>query len=238
MAGNKWFQFKQFRIIQEKAAMKVGTDAVLLGAWANVSGAHTILDVGTGTGIIALMLAQRFEGRITAIEIEKNAAEEAAENARNSHWADRISVNNIAFQEFVNRTEEKFDCIVSNPPFFSNNIKSANSNLALARHNDWLSLSDLAEGAEKLLSENGKLSLIFPVESALKFTELAAKNNLFLIRLTVVSPHPKHKPHRQILEFSKNQLPLKSNVLNIRTQNGLDYTPEYKNLTRNFYLGF
>ncbi|HKL32969.1 MAG TPA: methyltransferase [Tangfeifania sp.] len=236
MAGNSWFQFKQFIVIQEKAAMKVGTDAVLLGAWTDVSCAGNILDVGTGTGIIALMLAQRSDAQITAIEIEKNAAEEAAENARNSKWAEKISVENTSFQEFAKASTQKFDCIVSNPPFFSNNIKSASRNLAMARHNDLLSLSDLVKGALKLLSENGKLSLIFPVETALKFADLAAKNSLYLVRQTEVSPTPKNPTHRHLLEFSRKQLPLKNDVLNIRTDGGLDFSAEYKQLTRDFYL--
>ncbi|MFW5755284.1 MAG: tRNA1(Val) (adenine(37)-N6)-methyltransferase, partial [Tangfeifania sp.] len=236
MAGNNWFQFKQFRIIQEKAAMKVGTDAVLLGAWTDVTGARNILDVGTGTGIIALMLAQRSDAQVTAIEIEKNAAEQAAENAKNSPWAERISVENISFQEFAKTSTLKFDCIVSNPPFFSNNIKSACKNLAMARHNDLLSLSDLATGVSTLLSENGKLSLIFPVETALKFAGLAAKNSLYLVRQTEVSPAPKNPAHRHLLEFSGKQLPVKNDVLNIRTDGGLDFSAEYKQLTRDFYL--
>lgn len=238
MGKNNWFQFKQFKIIQENAAMKVGTDALLLGAWADMSETKNILDVGTGTGIIALMVAQRSGAKITAIEIEKNAACEAEKNVMNSPWSGRISVKNISFQEFAKQSQDKYDCIVSNPPFFSNNIKSANSNLALARHNDSLSLSDLADGAAKLLSKNGKLSLILPVESALKFKKLAAEKNLFLIRLTTVSPNLKNKPHRHLLEFSKNQSQLKSSVLNIRTEKNLDYTIEYKNLTRDFYLKF
>lgn len=238
MAGNKWFQFKQFRIIQEKAAMKVGTDAVLLGAWTNVSGTRNVLDVGSGTGIIALMLAQRSDALITAIEIEKNAAEEAAANAKNSPWGNRISVKNISFQELAKSTNQKFDCIVSNPPFFSNNIKSADKNLAMARHNDLLSFSELAEGAEKLITDEGILSLVLPVESALKFTELAAKMNLHLVRLTEVSPAPRCKSHRHLLEFSKKQLPLKKDFLSIRTNDGLDFSAEYKQLTRDFYLKF
>jgi tRNA1Val (adenine37-N6)-methyltransferase len=238
MAGNNWFQFKQFRITQQKAAMKVGTDAVLLGAWANVSDARNILDVGTGTGIIALMLAQQSDAQIKAIEIEENAADEAAENVLNSAWAARISVQNISFQELAESWVQKFDCIVSNPPFFDNNLKSAGKNLAIARHNDLLPLTDLVQGTSKLLSETGKLSLIFPVETALKFSELAAKNNLHLVRLTEVSHTSLSKSHRRLLEFSKKKAPLKRDVLNIKTDDGLDYSPAYKSLTRDFYLNF
>ena len=238
MAGNSWFQFKQFRVIQEKAAMKIGTDTMLLGAWTDVSGARHILDVGTGTGILSLMLAQRSDAQITAIEIEKNAAEEAAENVRNSPWPNQVAVENISFQEFAERSTRKYDRIISNPPFFGNNLKSASKNLAMARHNDLLSLSDLAEGAEKLLSENGKLSLVFPVESALKFTELAVKKNLFPIRQTEVSHKNTCKTNRFLLEFSRKQLPPKKDYLSIQTENGYDFSAEFKKLTRDFYLRF
>lgn len=238
MGKNNWFQFKQFRITQQKTAMKVGTDAVLLGAWTDVSHAKKILDVGTGTGIIALMLAQRSNAQIKAIEIEDNAADEATINVRNSPWSERISVGNSSFQEFVKESKTKYDCIVSNPPYFSNNLKSVNKNMAMARHNDLLPLLDLVQGASKLLSETGKLSLIFPVEAALKFSELAAKNNLYLVRLTEVSHAPHSKSHRHLLEFSKKQVPLKKNVLIIKTDDGLDYSPTYKLLTHNFYLKF
>ena len=238
MGKNKWFQFKQFRIIQEKAAMKVGTDAVLLGAWTDLLGTHKILDIGTGTGIIALMISQRSGAKITAIEIEKNAAGEAAENVRNSPWPKKISVENISFQEFAEVNQNKYDCIVSNPPFFGNNLKSADKYLAMARHNDLLPLTDLAQGTSKLLSENGKLSLIFPVETALKFSELATKYNLHLVRLTEVSHTPLSGAHRHLLEFSKKQHPLKRDILYIKTEDGLDYSPAYKSLTRDFYLKF
>lgn len=238
MAGNNWFQFKQFRIAQEKAAMKVGTDAVLLGAWSDVSGARNILDVGTGTGIVALMLAQRSPARITAIDVEKNAAEEAAENVLNSPWAERIFVQNISFQEFAEFGIQKFDCIVSNPPFFGNNLKSADKNLALARHNDLLSFSDLAKGAEKLLSENGKLSLVLPMESAFKFEELAIKRSLFHVRQTEVSHKSLSKANRCLLEFSKQQFPLIKDFLKIRTDDGLNFSSAYKKLTSDFYLKF
>ena len=218
--------------------MKIGTDAVLLGAWTDVLGARRILDVGTGTGIIALMLAQRSEAQITAIEIEENAADEAAGNARKSPWEERISVDTISFQEYAKTSKNKYDCIVSNPPFFSGDLKSANSNLALARHNDLLSLPDIVEGATKLLSENGRLNLIFPVETALNFINLAEKKNLYLTRLTWVSSSSSNKVHRYLLEFSKKKLSITTDFLNIRNDDGLDYSPEYKNLTCDFYLKF
>ncbi|MDD2381516.1 MAG: methyltransferase, partial [Mariniphaga sp.] len=138
MGRNNYFQFKHFSIIQENAAFKVGTDAVLLGSWVNISTAKTILDIGTGTGIIALMMAQRSTARITGIEIEKNAAEEATGNVKNSPWNQRVNILNTSFQDFVKAHTGVFDLIVSNPPFFTNSQKSKCNLLALARHNDLL----------------------------------------------------------------------------------------------------
>ncbi len=238
MGRNNWFQFKQFKIIQERAAMKVGTDGVLLGAWANVTEAKKVLDVGTGTGVVALMTAQRSKAEITGIEIEKNAAEEAAENARNSPWNDRIKIYAISFQNFVKTTDEKFDLVISNPPFFTNSQKSKCHYLAIAKHNHLLPLSDLAKGAGKLLVQKGKLAVILPVDSAREFTKTASDEGFFLIRETEVRPNKRKKPHRFLLEFSKTKVLLKKDFVNIHTDDGSDFTEQYKTLTRDFYLNF
>ncbi|SHJ11459.1 tRNA1Val (adenine37-N6)-methyltransferase [Tangfeifania diversioriginum] len=238
MAHNTWFQFKQFKIIQEKAAMKVGTDGVLLGAWVNISEARTILDVGTGTGIIALMLAQRSQAKITGIEIEENAAAEATENARNSPWSNRISILHTSFQEFAATSQNQFDCIVSNPPYFANNIKSADKNLAVARHSDLLSFSDLAKAAKKLLTTNGKLALILPADNAPKFIETAKCSDLFLSFLTEVKPTPQKPANRWLMEFTQKPQPPEKTSLSIRNDDGKDFSPQYKMLTHNFYLKF
>lgn len=238
MAHNNWFQFKQFKIIQEKAAMKVGTDGVLLGAWVNISGANTMLDVGTGTGIIDLMLAQRSRANITGIEIEKNAAGEAAENARNSPWPNRISIHHKSFQEFAATSQNQFDCIVSNPPFFENNKKPADSNLAMARHSDLLSFTDLAEGAKKLLTAKGKLALILPADSAPKFIETAKHHGLYLSFLTEVKPNPQKPANRSLMEFTQKPQQPEKTSLSIRNDEGSDFSPQYKMLTHDFYLKF
>ncbi|MDP2113785.1 MAG: methyltransferase, partial [Bacteroidota bacterium] len=164
MPRNNYFQFKQFRIIQDKSAMKVGVDGVLLGVWANVSGAKRILDIGTGTGLIALMMAQRnADARIDAVEIEPDAFQEAVYNIQQSPWNERIQIELCSFQEFAGKAGLKYDLIVSNPPYFTNGHKAPLENRATARHSDSLSLGDLISGAIGLLNETGKIALVLPV---------------------------------------------------------------------------
>lgn len=218
--------------------MKVGTDGVLLGSWVNVSGAKSILDVGIGTGVIALMLAQRSEAQITGIEIEKKAAGEAAENAFHSPWNSRISIKNISFQQFTANTNQTFDLIVSNPPFFINNQKSKNTNLAIAKHNDLLPFSEMISGSLKLLKDKGRLALILPVEPAKMFTELAENNLLFLNRLTKIRPNYRKEVHRYLMEFSKMETKIEIYELAIHEDDGSDFTSNYKTLTKEFYLNF
>ncbi len=238
MGRNNYFQFKQFLIIQEKAAMKVGTDGVLLGAWVNVQHEKNILDIGTGTGLIALMMAQRTSALITGIEIEKNAFEEAFQNCKNSNWPERLFVQNISFQEFAEKSSEKFDLIISNPPFFFNDKKSKNSNLAIAKHNDLLPLPDLVSGGKKLLSTEGKLAAILPVIPAKKLIDLASEKGLHLVRLTKIIPTPQKEPNRYLMEFSQIQKATLKDSLTIFEEPGGQFSASYRELTRDFYLNF
>lgn len=218
--------------------MKVGTDGVLLGAWTDVSGTGKILDVGAGTGVISLMLAQRSHAAITGIEIEKNAAEEAAENACNSPWSHRVNIQHIAFQDFVHSNTERFDLIVSNPPFFTNSQKPECSNLAMAKHNHLLPLPFLAAKAAKLLTPSGRLAVIIPASAVREFINSANDAGLFLSRETVVRPNNLKKVHRSMMEFAKTPGNPVKDSLNIHTDDGLDFTEAYKMLTRDFYLNF
>ncbi len=238
MGKNNFFQFKQFKIIQDNTAMKVGTDGVLLGAWTEVSGVKSILDIGTGTGLIALMMAQRTKAKITGIEIEKNAAAEAVENAQNSNWGNRINIVHISFQEFMKTCTEKFDLVISNPPFFINSRHSKNENLAIAKHNRLLSLEDLAAGTEKLLEPEGKLALILPVIPAEKLIHRAKISDLHLLRLTEVKPGKNKIIHRYLMEFTRVKSKPEKNILFIQNDEGTGYSEDYKLLTREFYLNF
>ena len=238
MGRNNYFQFKQFKIIQEKAAMKIGTDGVLLGAWAHVSGVKSVLDVGTGTGVIAIMMAQRSTAKIIGIEIEKNAAGESIFNLQNSPWKERISIENLSFQEFVETSQSTFDLIISNPPFFINNTKNPDRNRTIARHNNLLPLTDLVNGSVKLLKKSGKLALILPVIAAEEFIKLAKNEGLHLVRLTEVKSNLQKNTHRYLMEFTKKQTALKKDCLTIYKESGSDYSELYKQLTCDFYLNF
>jgi tRNA1Val (adenine37-N6)-methyltransferase len=238
MGRNNYFQFKRFLIIQEKSAMKVGTDGVLLGSWINVSGAGTILDIGTGTGIIALILAQRSTAEITAIEIEKNAAEEAADNFNNSDWRHRLHLQNISLQDLVKKNDHHYDLIVANPPFFNKTQKSKCQCLAIAKHNDLLPFPVLAGGAARLLSVPGRLAIILPADAATEFIDIAKKEGLSLSRLTEVRPKTSKKIHRMMMEFTNIETRLQKSSLIIHDEDGKDYSNKYKWITKEFYLNF
>ncbi len=236
MGRNNFFQFKQFRIIQEKAAMKVGIDGVLLGAWAGLNGAGRVLDVGTGTGLVALMAAQRSDAIIDAIELEPEAASEAAFNFQNSKWASRISLSVGAFQCF--HADKKYDHIISNPPFFENSPKSNDSKRTQARHSDSLRLTELLEKAEQLLSENGRISLILPFDKKVRLFELASALNLHVVRMVRVASDETKTAHRILVELSRVQPELDESQFFIRDKATGEYSGAYRELTKEFYLAF
>jgi tRNA1Val (adenine37-N6)-methyltransferase len=239
MPRNSYFQFKQFRIVQERSAMKVGMDGVLLGAWADVSGADRILDIGSGTGLIALMLAQKnASAQIDAIEIEQEACEEAIFNVQQSNWSTRINVYCQSFQEFAAKTENKYDLILSNPPFFSNGVKAPVENRAQARHADALPLDFLISGAANLLRENGRIALVLPAEQLQEVENLTKRSGLFLSRLCRVKPNPIKSDFRILVEMTNKSTTLQEENLMIEFEKHHDYTPEYRALTRDFYLKF
>ena len=218
--------------------MKVGTDAVLLGAWANTDQCKNILDIGTGTGIIALMLAQRSQAEIDAIDIDAEACIQAKENVASSEFAERVKVMQISCSEFAHRNSslKKYDLIVSNPPYFINSLKCPDNKRTVARHTDSLLLSDLVGDACSLLSPAGRIALVLPYERLDEVGELAAANHLQIQRQTDVIPVPGAMPKRLLVELSAPQNNIKNrNTLTIEEARH-QYTPEYIALTKDFYL--
>jgi len=216
--------------------MKVGTDGVLLGAWAPVAGCKRILDVGTGTGLIALMLAQRTESLIDAIEIDPDAARQAAENIAASPWTKRIAVLNTSFQDFCSQTSIKYDLIACNPPFFSNSLEAKTRSRTIARHSATLSLDELISGSKRILSATGRICVIIPADNEAGMTSLAKENDLFLSKIMRIRANPEKDFKRILMEFSFSQHNLHESEMII--ENGLrhQYSEEYLQLTRDYYL--
>lgn len=234
--GNAFFQFKKFRIYQDRCAMKVGTDGVLLGAWCSVSHARRILDVGTGTGLIALMIAQRTaESVIDAVEIDSDAARQASENVAMSEWKNRISVFCLDFNRFCIDKEPFYDLIVSNPPFFENSLLPPDVSRRIARHTETFGLEDLFFGASRLLSEAGVLSIIYPASGLLKMKEVAKSNSLFLSRLMYVKGRDGGEVKRVLTEWKRKCQPVEEDEMSIEVSRHV-YTEKYIDLTRDFYL--
>lgn len=219
--------------------MKVGTDGVLLGAWTPLlNNPYSILDIGAGSGLLALMLAQRsLANQIDAVEIEGNAYEQCVENFENSIWGDRLFCYHASFSEFVTemQEEERYDVIVSNPPFYETNYKSESENRNLARFTDALPFSELISGVVVLLSEKGVFSVVIPFTEEETFIRLAHNFNLFPFKITRVKGCPEKEYKRSLLAFSKIKSTCDIDELIIETSRH-NYTKEYINLTQDFYL--
>ncbi len=232
------FQFKQFTIHQDKTAMKVGTDGVLLGAWAPIEGhPNAILDIGTGTGLIALMLAQKTSAlQIDALEIDEDAYEQAVDNFENSPWSDRLFCFHAGLDEFLDEPEDEYDLIISNPPFYSEDYKTENEQRDLARFQDAMPFEDLVEAADLLLSENGIFAVILPFKEEAKFIALAHQWDLFPVKITRVKGTPTTEIKRSLLAFSRNGIAdVRTDELVIETERHA-YTSDYIQLTKDFYL--
>ena len=233
------FVFKKFSLHQHKCAHKVGTDAVLIGSWAEVSKATTILDIGTGTGIIALMMAQKSNAQIDAIDIEQGSFEQATENASHSIWSERIHVYQKSLQNFAQDADKKFDVIITNPPYFVDSSKAPDEERNHARHTDTLTFADLILGVKKMLSDKGMFYIILPTKEAIDFKALAEKNNFYLVKLLRVktkSTNDLEKRHIMLFKFTKEVF--SEQILSIENEGRHNYTDEYKKLTGDFYLHF
>lgn len=233
------FAFKQFTIHQDRCAMKVGTDAVLLGAWIVPNGSKTILDIGTGTGIIALMLAQKTEARIDAIDIDVDAVKQASQNISESKFADKIQVCLSSFQEYAKNTNKKFDLIVSNPPYFEQCLKPTDEQRSQARHAYTLPFEELVDGVSRVLEPKGKFCLILPKQEAERFRHLAEKKGLYLSKLLrIKSRADKDTDKRHLMQFEFVPTEFSEKTLVIEKGERHDYTEEYKDFTRDYYVNF
>lgn len=228
------FDFKQFKVINERSAQKVGTDAVLLGAWASApEGCAGVLDAGTGTGVIALMMAQRCpQARITGIDIDQPSVEEASLNFASSPWAERLSARLCRLQDW----SSEVDMIISNPPFFINSLKAPDGRRTAARHTDSLTHRDILDAALQCLSPQGTLAVIYPADEAQAFAGEALSAGLFPERICHVRTKAGAPPKRFMMELSRiKKEPL---IEELVMSCGPEYTEEYKALTRDFYLKF
>jgi len=236
--SNTWFQFKQFKINQDKTAMKVGVDGVLLGVVSHLEQAKTVLDIGAGTGLLSFMAAQRTRAHITALEIEENAFLQCKENIELNGKGHRIELINISFQDYIEISESKFDNIICNPPYFENSVKSKQKSRNTARHSDTLPKENLVEGVFNLLNPNGKFSVILPYEFEESFEKLCSQKGLFCNYKMVIFPKENKNPNRVILEFSFKRYATKKEKIIIRENDTNQYTKAYKKLTKDFYLHF
>jgi tRNA1Val (adenine37-N6)-methyltransferase len=233
------FAFKQFIIKQDMCAMKVGTDAVLLGAWIFPNGSKQILDIGTGTGVVALMLAQKTEAHIDAIDIDTNAFNQASQNVLESKFSNQISLFHFSLQDYAKVADKKYNLIVTNPPYFEQSLKSSDEQRSSARHADVLPFEELINGVIKLLEPKGKFCLILPTLEAEKFRALAQKRGLFLSKLLrVKSKVNKDTDKRHLMQFEFTPTEFSEKTIAIELDERHQYTDDYKQLTKDYYLNF
>ena len=230
------FKFKQFEIHQDRCAMKVGTDGVLLGAWVNIDSVENALDIGTGTGLIALMLAQRGVKCVDAVEIDNDAAKQAVENVKTSFFCKNVNVENADFISFVSTCNKKYDLIISNPPYFRNSFLSDVEKRNNARHTLHLDYSEIFKFSKEILTVGGRVNLIFPFDVKDYVFSEAEKFGFFPNRQMFVRPNADKPIKRCLIEFSEaNFEPIVSEMY-IEEKRRHYYSFSYVNLTRDFYL--
>lgn len=233
--ANTYFQFKQFTINQDQCAMKVSTEACIFGAWVPDLKSKKILDIGTGTGLLSLMLAQRFSCDIDAVELDSNAASQAIQNVGASPWQGRINVNHENIFEWAKKTEEAYDCIVCNPPFFTNSQKSLSENKNLAKHDGAeFNKRNLALTLKKLLDSKGVAFIIYPEIESNQFKQEIENIDLFFQSALIIRNQPKGPVFRVVSAISVQPIDLKQETLNIRS--GGAYTTAYLDLLKPYYL--
>jgi tRNA1Val (adenine37-N6)-methyltransferase len=235
--ANNYFNFKQFSIRQDNSTFKVGTDGVLLGACSDISGVRSILDIGSGTGLISIMLAQRCDAEITAIEPDHASYVQSCENVSQCLWSERIKVVHTTLQDF-DQEQVKFDLIVTNPPYFTDSLKNPDPRKSAARHTDSLTPDEILKGVIKFMNEEGSLQLILPYIEGNIFIAGASKYGLYCNSILKIRPLPSSEIRRLILKFSKIQKKPAESFLTIEHGRRHEFSEEYVNLTKDFYLKF
>jgi tRNA1Val (adenine37-N6)-methyltransferase len=233
--GNNFFQFKKFRVLQDQCAMKVCTDSCLFGAWINEPQATEILDIGTGTGLLALMLAQRHQATVEAVEIDKNAYHQAVINVHNSPWSNRIRIHHSDIADFNKQSQKKYDLIVSNPPFFNNYLKSPMPGKNGVLHDDNLPQAKLLSSINRLLDEKGKFYLMLPPAQSQSFEKLASEINLYSFKKLLVRENQLKNTFRIMSVYKYGPSGLETQELVIRNENQI-YSPQFKQLLQDYYL--
>jgi tRNA1Val (adenine37-N6)-methyltransferase len=238
MAAENHFRFKFFSVEQDEYVMKVNTDAVLLGAWSDVTLKQRALDVGTGTGVIALMLAQRNpELVMDAIDVEQAAARLAQVNFGSSPWGHRLKSYGHSIQEFADANDNSYDLIVSNPPFFTGGTLSSHAHKSKVRHTVKLPHADLLHAVRKLLTTEGHFDVVLPYVEGTRFAEIAEKYQLYLQRSTEIHPTPDKPVERLLMRFGKNNIKEEREiVILLNSPKDKDFTDWYRNLTKEYYL--
>jgi len=235
--AEKPFHFKQFVIQQQSDVMKVGTDGILLGAWVSTSGAKNMLDIGTGSGMVAIMCAQKnMEARIDAVDIEESAYLLAQKNMEASSWTDRMEAFHGSIQEFSKVRDVQYDLIVSNPPFFTGGTFSQDQDRNQMRHTIKLPNGELLQAVRRLLNREGRFCVILPYLEGLRFQEQAEQYGFFCTLKTEVYPTPEKGIERLLLQFELNQKPMETTSLIV--EKNKKYTEEFKEMTKAFYLDF
>ena len=227
------FRFKEFEVDQTGCAMKINTDGVLLGALAEAEQPKTILDIGTGTGLLSLMLAQKTTATIDAVELNKAATEQATENVNNSPWKERITVINKSIQEYT--TTKRYDLVISNPPFYENSLKSPEANRNTAIHAETLSLTELADSISLLLDKKGALALLLPPYESSLFSKLMEVKGFYLNELITVKDNTEGKVIREIsfYSYANKQATISEIIIKDQTNN---YSPKFTALLKDYYL--
>jgi len=236
--ANSHFRFKQFTVHQEHASFRITTDSVLLGAWAELKEVRRILDIGTGTGILALMAAQRSDAYIVAIEPDRNSFMQAGLNIAGSPWHDRINLRNTTAQDYISDDGLLFDTIITNPPFFNDSLLNPDPGKASTRHSITLTHRELLESSLRLMSPAGTLQTVLPVNEAESFMNMASTAGLSCSRRLTVKPTPLLPPARILMTLGFGKRACEEATIVIEKGGRHDYSDKYKSLTKDFYLKF